>query len=275
MATPGSAGPYFRIARKFLGPAWLTQNGDSELFGYALDVLKDAFIERLRRGLLARFPQQDPTGTPAPDDALAAMGRDRRIVRGINEPSAAYAVRLLRWLDDWRSAGNALALLKQLRGYTGAGPAFRTVDARGNWYSLNADGSTSFLMNQDNWDWDGTLTQHQRWSRFWVIIYPNGLWLSTPKWGDGSRWGQPTGRTWGSTATFDQVSTVRGIVRDWKPAGTRCVNIILAFDNTSFNPATARDGAGLPDGTWATWAKQSGGAYVSSRLSTARYWDGV
>src|SRR5579872_336382 len=125
MPTPGSLGPYFRVARKFLGPAWLTQNGDGELLGYALDKLKDGFVERLRLGLLARLPQNDPTGqTTAPDDALAAMGRDRRIVRGINELSTAYAVRLLRWLDDWKNAGNAFALMRQLAGYTGAGPAF-------------------------------------------------------------------------------------------------------------------------------------------------------
>ena len=81
----GSLGPYFRVARKWLGPAWLVSNGDSELVGYVVDVVRDAFVERLRHALLFRFPQQDPTGTPAPDDALAAIGRDRRITRGLFE----------------------------------------------------------------------------------------------------------------------------------------------------------------------------------------------
>lgn len=259
-----------------MGPAWLTTEGDSGLVGYSLDAVKDAFMERLRQGLLARLPQNEPTGQTTPaDDALAAMGRDRRIVRGLNEVAPTYAARLLRWLDDWQTAGNPFALLKQLAAYCGDGPAFRTVDARGNWYSLAADGTPSVLVNQANWDWDSDPSALAKWSRFWVIIYPNGLWLPGPTYGaSGIAWGD-TDRTWGSTATPEEVASVRGIVSDWKPAGTRCVNIVLAFDNTSFDPATTRDGTGLPDGTWGRWSKVSGGAYVPSRLSSARYWDGV
>ena len=270
-----TATPNFRAARKVIAPAWLT-TGEGELVGYTVDTLKDAFVERLRKGLLARFPQNDPTGaTTAPDDALAALGRDRRIIRGINESSQTYAARLVRWWDDWKTAGNPFALMKQLAAYTGAGPAFRTVDIRGNWYSLNADKTQAVGINLANWDWDGDPMALTKWSRFWVVIYPNGLWVPGPNWGDvGFVWGAP-GATWGSTATQDQVASVKAIVSDWKPAGTRCVNIILAFDNASFNPSTARDGAGLPDGHWGGWAKISGGAYVPSRLATARFWDGV
>ena len=138
--------PNFRSTRKFMGPAWLTQNGESELVGYALDVLKDAFVQRAFAGLMVRFPQQDPEGTPGPDDALAAIGRDRRIIRGINEPAASYARRALSGaIDDWKTAGNPFALMQQLAAYTGAGPAFRTVDVRGNWYSRAADGTTSVV----------------------------------------------------------------------------------------------------------------------------------
>ena len=271
---PGSLGPCFRTARQFMGPRWLVGQGDGQLVGYALDTVKDAFVERLRLGLLARFPQQDPYGTPAPDDALAAIGRDRRMVRGINESSASYAARLLLWLDTWNTAGNPITLMKQLAAYCGPLPNFRTVDVKGNWYSLTA-GVPSVSLNQANWDWDGNPLALTYWSRFWVIIYPNGLWTQGPNWGDpGAQWGTPE-RTWGSTATVDQVQTIQGLVRDWKPAGTTCVNIILAFDNTSFNPATARDGAGLPNGTWGHWSTTVNGQRVPSRLSTARYWDGV
>ena len=269
---PGSFGPYFRTSRQFMGPPWLVSNGESQLVGYTLDTLKDQLTERTRQSLLARFPQQDPYGTPASDDALAAIGRDRRIVRGINESSASYAARLLLWLDTWNTAGNPITLLKQLAAYCGPLPNFRTVDVRGNWYSLTG-GVPSVSLNQGNWDWDGNPLALTYWSRFWIIIYPNGLWSTGSTWGDGSKWGD--GRTWGSTATLDQVQTIRGIVRDWKPAGTTCVNIILAFDNSSFNPATARDGAGLPDGTWGNWGKTVNGQNVPARLSTARYWDGV
>lgn len=121
----------FRQLRQTMNlPSWMT-DGESGLVGYALDAVKDAFVERARNGLLIRFPQQGPDGTPAPDDALAASGRDRRIVRGINEAGATYAARLVRWLDDWRTAGNPFAMMQQLAAYTGPGPAFRTVDVRG------------------------------------------------------------------------------------------------------------------------------------------------
>lgn len=104
------------------------------------------------------------------------------------------------------------------------------------------------------------------------MIYPNGLWTQVETFGDGSTFGD--GHTFGSTATPDQVATVKAIVADWKPAGTRCANIILAFDSSSFAPGTARDGSGLPDGTWGTWSKRVGQVRTPSRLSTARYWDG-
>jgi hypothetical protein len=269
--------PYFRTARRALGPAWLTTGKDSLTVGFTLDALKDAFTERLRQGQLTRFPQQDPSGTPSPDDALAALGRDRGIVRGIAETSDHYAARMITWLDDHATAGNPFALMQQLAGYTGPGPAFRTVDVRGNWYSRDGEGNVSALINQANWDWDSDPYALTYWSRFWVIIYPNGLWSTAPALGSGGPLGTWPG-TIGSTATLEEVSDIRGIVKSWKPAGTRCVNIILAFDNTSFDPTTARDGTGLPDGTWGHWSKISGSGpstYVPSRLSTARYWDGT
>ena len=276
------AQPWFRISRRFMGPSWLTgaagtqfARDDGQLIGWTLDVLKDAFAERLRRGLLVRFPQQDPLGTAGPADALAAMGRDRRIVRGIGETIAAYAKRLLAWLDAWSIAGNPFALMKQLAGYTGPGPSFRTVDVRGNWFSRDGSGNLSVSLNRANWDWDGSPYALSRWSRFWVIIYPNGLWTETAHWGDaGLVWGTP-GATWGSTAPSGEANTIQSIITDWKPAGTTCVNIIIAFDPTSFNPATARDGTGLPDGLWGNWSAIVAGQRVSTRLSTALYWAGV
>lgn len=267
---------YFRVARKALGPPWLVANGESELVGYVLDLIKDGWTERLRRGLLARFPQNDPTGkTTAPDDALAAIGRDRRIVRGVNESAQSYAARLTQWLVSWKVAGNPFGLMQQLRGYTGPLPAFRTVDVKGNWFSLNADGTTDVHLSQGNWDWDGDPAALNRWSRFWVVIYPNGLWSPNPTLGTpGLVLGRP-GATIGSTAQTGDVSTIRSIVSTWKPAGTRCVNIILAFDNTSFNPTTVRDGSGLCDGHWGHWSKIVNNQYVPARLASARYWDGT
>lgn len=251
----------FRTIRKSLAPRWLTE-GAGELVGYALDVIKDAFIERTRLGLLSRFPQQDAVGTPGANDALIAMGRDRRVVRGIDETDTVYASRLKDWLTDRRRTGNPFALMKQLAAYTSttAGLSFATVDVRGNWYLRDSAGVESSILNTGVWDWDG---DSSRWSRFWVIIYPSALWAIEGTWGSGS-WGDTTG-TWGSTATPEHATTLRSIVADWKPGGTNG-NIILALDPASFDTSAPE-----PDGLWGKWYKYSGGTAVASRLSTARY----
>lgn len=260
----------FRIARKRLAPRWLTE-GDGELVGYALDLMRDAFVERVRLGLMARLPQNDPTGlTTAPSDALVAMGRDRRVVRGVAESEIDYAKRMLSWLSDRRTAGNPFTLMRKLAEYLGPLPSYRTVDASGNWYSRAANGVQTALLNQGNWNWSGP--EPARWSRFWVVIYPNGLWTTAPNnWGDvaGPDWTEGTG-TIGTTATPDQSATVRFLVNDWKPGGTRCVNVIIALDPASFNPTTPE-----PNGLWERWSKNVAGTQVSSRLATARYWDGI
>lgn len=266
------ASPRFRTLRKFLAPRWLTEE-EGELVGYSLDIVADAFVDRLFRGLLARFPQNGPNGETAPTDALTAIGRDRRVVRGLSDTDATYAAKLLPWLDDRARQGNPYMLMQKLAEYLGPLPSFRTVDARGNWYSRAADGTETALLKQENWDWSGE-PLGERWSRFWVIVYPGALWSAntedwgTDTWGAGG-WGEAV-ETWGTTALREHVETVRAIVADWMPAGTRCVNIIVALDANSFDPTAPE-----PDGLWEHWSKNVGGVQVPARLATARYWDGV
>lgn len=263
----------FRSVFYKLAPSWLT-TGDGERVLWSLGVMLDASVERVRLGLLARWPEYNP-----PADALAAMGRDRGILRGINESSTAYAARLIPWLDAHKKRGTAFELIRQIRAYLGGNIMVRTVDERGNWHTIDAAGVKSYRLNAGNWDWDGSTPPTKR-GRFWVIIYPPdtaaGVFKVGPTWGDPSLWGGAwgtSGYTWGTTATPEQVQSVRSIVREWKPAGTRCSHIIVAFDETSFDPMGA-PGAPLPDGTWGNASKISGGAYVPARLTTARYWRG-
>jgi hypothetical protein len=260
----------FRTGRKKRGPSWLNDE-EGELVGYSLDIVKDAFEERAMLGLLARYPQQGPDGTPGPTDALAAIGRDRRVIKGLDETDANYAIRLRKYLDDRKTAGNPFTLMQRLAEYMGPLPKIRTVDNAGNWYTREANGTRSALLKQANWVWD----DHTRWwSRFWVIIYPNGLWTQVDDWGDaGLQWGEE-GHTWGTSATPEQVATVKFLVNDWKPAGTRCINIIIAFDNASFDPTATVDATGMPNGLWERWGKTVDGVCVPARLTTARYCDG-
>ena len=250
-----------------LVPSWLSA-GDGGKVLASLALIKDDFAARAKLALLARFPSYAPD-----DDALASIGRDRKIVRGINEPAPAYAARLVRAVDDHKRRGNPFALLHQLQAYLQAPCVVRTVDRRGNWFSLDANGVESSSINAANWNWDTTPASPD-WARFWVVIYPANAanpWSPQGYWGDYSLWGAGVygtpGATIGTTATLDQVASVRSIVRDWKPAGTTCEWIIIAFDPTTFTPAGSTD----PASGWRDW---SSGAGAPVRLPSARYWKG-
>jgi len=258
----------YMTAFRRLVPRWLIE-GEGERILFALGTVKQALAESARLRVRARFP------STAPPDALPAIGRDRRMARGLRETDAEYAARLPTWLDAHRTAGNPFRLLAELTTHIGVLMRMRTVDNRGNWYTREADGTESQLLAQGNWNWDD---DPAKWSRFWVLLYPPpSLWTVTAEdIGDPGLWGGaigPSGRryTIGTTATPAEVSAVRGVVREWKPAGTRCVNIILAFDPDSFDPVDATPG---PDGTWGRWGIGDD-PRARARLDTARYWDGT
>lgn len=247
----------FRWAYERLLPSWLT-SGDGGKVLYSLGAAKDAFCDRVYYSLLARFPQH------APADSLAYHSRDRKIVRGINETAESFSARLVRWLDDHYTRGNPYALMQQLQAYCNAAVRIRTVDRRGNWYTLDSDGTKHVTLAAGNWDWDdGGL---DRWARFWVIIYPTSGGLP---WSASVPGAWPSGGTIGTSATLDEVASVRGIIRDWKPAGTKCEWVIIAYDAASFDPTAPE-----PDGTWQYYGTNNAGHYELARLTTARYWSG-
>jgi hypothetical protein len=154
-------------------------------------------------------------------------------------------------------------MMKQLAAYCdwdgSEGCSFRIVDNRGNWHSRSALGVETSSLDTGNWAWDG---DGDKWARFWIIVYPGTRWTITGQdWGDAANpWGGAVA-TWGSsTITEAQTRTLQSIAAEWKPAGTRCHSIILAF-----NPATFDPSAPEPNGTWQYWA---------NRLSSALYLDG-
>lgn len=241
--------------------------GDGGTFLDVLGTAIDAHARAALEGSRAWLPGL------APDDALPYIGRDRRIVRGFAESPNSYVGRLVRWLDDWKKAGNAYAMMRQLRGYLSPfAVRIRVVNNGGTWYTLNADGTTEYRRTKPapNWNWDGATSA---WSRFWVILYPPAeLWEPSSPLGSGGVLGE--GRTIGTTATREQVATVRALVRQWKPAGSRCPYIIIAFDPASFDPE-GPPGPPLPDGDWKRHGKGGSGPRVRGRLATARYWKGT
>ena len=243
--------PYRKLFYK-LGPKWLT-SGEGESVLFSLHVVVDAWLERARLGVYARFPDS------APDDAIAAISRDRKIIRGLNESKTSFAKRLIKWLDTHRIRGNPFALLEQIRAYLQADVVLRTVDQNGNWFWIDADGSHHFQLKSGQWNWDSVSTTN--WSRFWVIVYGRTLWTS-PEYNDGSEF--ESGHVWGLSATPDQIDGLRTIVRQFKPSHAKCENIIIALDDSIFQPGTALDG---------NWGRYSSHANprTPARSSLARY----
>ena len=244
-----------RTLFKFLVPDWL-KSGEGELTLYSLSAVVDAWLERARLGLVARFPDYSP------EDGLAALGRDRKITRGLNEPAASYIIRLKAWLTTHKINGSPFALLDQIRSFLQRDLLVRIVDQRGNWYWIETDGTLHYQLQAGMWNWDSATTTN--WSRFWVIVYPASV---TPTLWTSYNWGSQqygTDHVWGLSATPDEMVGLRTIVREWKPIFAKCEWIICAFDNASFPPGTALDGL------WSNYSKGSS-PRSSARLATARY----
>ncbi len=261
----------FRHIITNVAPPWLQGYVGSRIL-YTCGLIFDEIAEFVTQGMQARMPG---IGTPT---ALPYVGRDRKIVRGFDETDDNYAARLPLWLDvdHHKTRGSPYALITQLKGYLAPHELrIRTVDNNGTWFSEDEDGTRYENLAEGNWDWDGGTD----WSRFWVILYPQAsLWTETVEMvGDPALWGGAVGApvyTVGTTATLNQVQTIRQIVAEWHPAGTTCVNIIIAFDDASFDPTLPPGDPLLPAGDWGTHGDGLA-TRGRSRLTTARYWRGT
>lgn len=242
----------FRKLFYSLGPEWLT-SGEGESVLYSLHFMLDLWLERARQGVISRFPEY------APDDALSSISRDRKITRGLNEPRDSFSMRLIKWLDSHRIAGNPFALLTQIRAYLQADVKVATVDQAGNWYTIEANGTWSYSPSTAPWNWDSTTQMN--WSRFWVIIYAETLWTSA-KYNDGSIYDSK--RVWGLSATPDEIKGLRSVVRQWKPAHAKCEYIIAALDDSLFPVGTQLDG------NWGRYSSRTN-PRTAARSKSARY----
>lgn len=277
------------------GPRWLARDqirlADGELYDldarvpYALLTLLDIIRLRLRYGVRARMPGL------APIDALQYIGRGLGIFQGPDESTDAYRVRLISGIDDKRLAGTPWPMLRQLRGFlTPHAVRVRIVNEHGHFYTIDRDGTES-RVRYTAWNWDngranalakgyvrkranGVVGPAIPWSRFWVIIYPTTDATPQPwqrkKWGDGHTYAD--GTTWGSTATAEEVFGIRRIVRNFKPLGSRCVSIMISYDDTAYNPAAL---TAPIDGTWARAGKLVNGTLVNGRDANTLFWDGT
>lgn len=142
-------------------PPWLQRSIGGRLMQSLADPI-DELVERLTQGLRLRFPVDD-----LDPDALAAIGRERRIRRGPGEEAATYARRLLPWWDDHRTRGGPYALLRQLRAYFLATLPMRmdVVYHSGTRRWIDEDGAIT--RDSITWEGDGT----SQWSQFWIFFH--------------------------------------------------------------------------------------------------------
>lgn len=254
----------FRRLFYALVPRWLS-TGDGELVLASLGAVKDMALERMRSGMIQRFPSY------AGPDALSLIGVERGIPRGRTEVQAHYVQRLKRW--RWprghRTRGSAFALLEQVSEYFGGIPC-ATIDDAGNVHHRAADGTEMYYVTTWNWDGQGLAHGGSATSRFWLWLYTFPA--VTKSWGtwDAGIPGAPTwddakaaGYTWDQQGvTTDDIKAIRDLFRRtrngvvWKPAGTRAVYAITSTVSEADTPTI------VPDGTWDTPAGRAGAPAV-------------
>lgn len=272
---PGS--PYRQLLR-FLVPPWLSDRWPAKKsvgfrLLYSWSFILDELTEWTWQGLRAKWPTY---GTPT---AVPTIGRDRRIIRGPNEPIDAYALRLVGWLDAWRRAGTAIGVLLQLVPFfaPNTAPLMRLVNAHGVWYGLQPGDTTAEAVNiahQHNWNWGNPPIPFvlNPWARCWPIIYSDNDYPWTPEgiWDDPGTWGEDGVLDF--SASVSEIQTLLQIIGQWKAAHSLYVRPIVAFDGASFDPSNPE-----PDGQWGKAYKLVLGPTPTrkratpSRLLTASY----
>jgi hypothetical protein len=257
-----------------LAPVWLQKTYGTRLM-YSIGVLVDALADLVLDGVTARFPGVGTT------DALDEIGADRVIVRGFAETNETYTERLIRWLDDWALTGASNARMRQLIGYLTTPTVtpqmrdvFQTNEATPTavWHTIASGAGpegdvTIDLVTPSNWNWDN---QPERYWRIWPIVYVGGIFDTDGNWDDAGTWDD--GGVWDTTASIEQVAAIRALVNTWRAAHAHSQWIILAFDNSDFDPT--QEAPPLPDGTWGHWSTDNAGNRVQARFAPACYLDG-
>jgi hypothetical protein len=207
-----------RYAADALSPTVFQGDSGQRVLPGTLGVFFDAAAEGCNQAIKARFFGSDTF----PPSALPYLGDGRSMPRYPIDTDETYTARLRDAWETWKNAGTTTCIENQLA----------------------ALGLTAEVKDRTTpgWNWDADV---DNWSRFYVVItgHPWSRWL----WGDGTLWGQ---RTWGSTATLDEVRSVRALVRKWKPAHVICEYIIVVLDGVTW-------AAEQPDGTWDNPANRS------------------
>lgn len=178
----------FRDEIRRNSPSWLQHKWGERLL-YSGAVVMDALNDILTLAVRAGLPT---AGALEVEGALDIAGRDRRIPRGLNEPNAAYAARLLTWLDVHRVRGRAYSMLNQLRihyAYSDVGPFDIALVNLGSGKRYIALGDGSPITT------DTVVLPATTMVTSWMLVYQwpgviprDGVWDSPGVWDDGGVW---------------------------------------------------------------------------------------
>lgn len=215
-----------------LSPPWLQRRVGGALLA-AIGEQLDDLVDRVSEGVRLRFPDDDPDHA----QALARLGRDRRILRGPGEDAATYARRLRSWWDAHRTRGGPYAMLGQLYAFF--------LD----WLNVRMD--IVYHSGTRRWvDTDGTITRDaitwsvlpdgtEAWANIWVVYHlPETIPLATSYLvtSDGDRIVTAAGDPLvGSStitpdeATEEELEIFRAIPRAWSAAHIPYVTVVLLY----------------------------------------------
>jgi hypothetical protein len=221
----------FRDQIRMICPRWL-QNGIVEKILYAIGVHVDLLGDAARAAIRKRMPL-----TVDSEDAFHLMGRDRKLIRGLNEPPASFATRLRAWWAAHKSRGGPYAMLEQIDAYfahaVGGPHTVRIVYANGQMIEAGGRSTIAFTPPGDP----------GHWARWWLMyhfaVLPgalDGTWSDPGTWDDGG--------VWDSDLTGEQVEQFRAVPKAWNAAHAEGTIVM-------FGPSTADfyGYPGLPGGS--------------------------
>lgn len=205
--------PTFRTFLADASPTWLKKIDGygvrmmQGMVGYFGDLIAESFNQAIKAAWLKQSTR--------PQDALDPIGDNFNIERVPGELDADYETRLN---DAWTLWEEAATLEFAENAFTPFG----------------IDASDILLRTRNEWTFAAN-----RWSQFWVVLTDDAGSLPWAEdiWGPGV-WGDEG--TWGTDATFEEITGIVKLVCKWKSAHELPVETILLYG----------DGAVWGVGTW-------------------------
>lgn len=234
-------------------PPWLQRVVGAKVVQGLVDPV-DALVLSSVAAVRARFPSADMP------DALALIGSDRRIRRGLAESATTYARRLRSWWTAHRTRGGPYALLNQLDLFFEDWLNVRMdlVAQSGNRHWIDA----ASVVTHDAIMWGGDATG--KWARFWVFFYLPADTIPSPIGGafivtdDGSfivtddgSFLVTDGELTASALSAAEIEMFSCIAREWSAAHIDEINVVLLWaDRRLWNYPQ-------PVPTWSAWGGTS------------------